>query len=172
MSVLVLLFRSRASLEAEILSLVISLTSSDGLCLSCHGSPDLCWAVSFGARYPQGADACEAGDRRPSASCRLQIVLALEVTTSFRPTDGSDRNTAADPRDEHGQSAVGSAADPWRVAQAWHRDRPDQRRQVYGTAKEPAVQGGRRSCALMPTASRRSICSSCRRSHSGCCMAY
>src|SRR6202142_1524140 len=28
------------------------------------------------------------------------------------------------------QSAVGSAADPWRIAQARHRDRPDQRRQV------------------------------------------
>jgi hypothetical protein len=36
---------------------------------------------------------------RPLASCRVQIVLALEVTTSFRPTDGSDRNTTADRRD-------------------------------------------------------------------------
>src|SRR6202789_2016644 len=109
--------------------------------LQCHGSPDLCWAVSFGAKYPQCADACEAGDCRPLASCRVQVVLALEVTTSFRPTDGSGRNTAADPRDERYQSAVGSAADPWRIAQARHRDRPDQRRQVYGQPKRPSVAG-------------------------------
>src|ERR1700692_4148505 len=70
---------------------------------------------------------------------RLQIVLALEITTSFRPTDGCGRNTTADPRDEHCQSAVGSASDPWRVAQARHRDRPDQRRQIHGQAETPAV---------------------------------
>jgi hypothetical protein len=52
----------------------------------------------------------------PLASCRVQIVLTLEITISFRPTDGGGRNTTADPRDEHFQSAVGSAADPWRVA--------------------------------------------------------
>ena len=39
------------------------------------------------------------------------------------------------------QSAVGSAADPWRIAQARHRDRPDQRRQVYGQPKRPSVAG-------------------------------
>src|SRR6202000_1077425 len=33
---------------------------------------------------------------RSVASCRVQIVLALEVTTSFRPTDGSCRNTTAE----------------------------------------------------------------------------
>src|SRR5207249_3242443 len=31
--------------------------------LQCDGSPDLCWAVSFGAKYHQGADDCEAGYR-------------------------------------------------------------------------------------------------------------
>ena len=48
-------------------------------------------------------------------------------------------NTRADPRDEHCQSAVGSATDPWRTAQARHRYRTDQRGQVYGQAKRPAV---------------------------------
>ena len=47
---------------------------------------------------------------------RLQIVLALEITTSFRPTDGCGRSTTADPRDERRQPAMGSASDPWRVA--------------------------------------------------------
>jgi hypothetical protein len=143
-SALVLLFRSRASLESEILILRHQLNIQrrhlpNRLPFSAHGSPDLCWAVSFGAEYPRGADACEAGDCRPSASCRVQVVLALEVTTAFRSTAGSGRNTAADPRDEHCQSAVGSAADPWRIARVRHRDRPDQRRQVYGTEEGPPV---------------------------------
>src|ERR1700730_11794372 len=144
-SVLVLLFQSRASLGAEIVILRHQLNIQPATApaketdFQCHGSPDLCWAVSFGAKYPQCADDCEAGDCRPLASCRVQIVLALEITTSFRPTDGCGRNTTADPRDEHCQSAVGSASDPWRVAQARHRDRPDQRRQIHGQAKTPAV---------------------------------
>src|SRR6476620_7040886 len=45
----------------------------------------------------------------------------------------------ADPRDEHRQSVVGSAENPWRVAQAWHRYRPDQRGQVYGAEEGPSV---------------------------------
>ena len=31
------------------------------------------------------------------------------------------------------------AENPWRVAQAWHRDRPEQRRQVYGAEEGPSV---------------------------------
>src|ERR1700716_2514057 len=45
----------------------------------------------------------------------------------------------ADPRDEHWQSAVGSAADPWRTPQDRHRYRTDQRGQVHGQAKRPAI---------------------------------
>ena len=41
---------------------------------------------------------------------RVQIVLALEVTTSWWPTKLIDRDTQAYPRDEHRQPAVGSAA--------------------------------------------------------------
>src|SRR6185312_12840914 len=49
-------------------------------------------------------------------------------------------NSPADPRDEPRQPVVGSAENPWRVAQAWHRDRPDQRRQVYGAEEGPPSQ--------------------------------
>jgi hypothetical protein len=138
-SMLALLFRSRASLEAEILILRHQLNIQRRH-LPKRPIFNATDRLIFVALYrPQRVDACEAGHRHPLASCRVQIVLALEVTTSFRSTDGSCRNTTADPRDEHCQSAVGSAADPWRVAQAGHRDRPDQRRQVYGQAKGPAV---------------------------------
>src|SRR6516164_10259704 len=48
-----------------------------------HGPPDFCRAVSFGAKYSQGPDHCDAGDSHPLASCRIQVVLALEVKISF-----------------------------------------------------------------------------------------
>src|SRR6201987_5718815 len=70
---------------------------------------------------------------------RVQIVLAVEVAARWRPTNCSTRDTQAYPRDEHCQSAVGSAADPWRTPQARHRYRTDQRGQVHGQAKRPAV---------------------------------
>ena len=47
--------------------------------------------------------------------------------------------TQAHPRDERCQSAVGSAADPWRTPQARHRYRTDKRGQVHGQAKRPAI---------------------------------
>ena len=43
------------------------------------------------------------------ASCRFQIVLALEIEASLRPTDCAAENSPADPPDEHRQSIVGSA---------------------------------------------------------------
>src|ERR1700694_1110582 len=35
----------------------------------------------------------------------------------------------------------GSAENPWRASQARHRDRPDQRRQVYGAEEGPSLAG-------------------------------
>src|SRR6201995_771465 len=70
---------------------------------------------------------------------RVQIVLAVEVAAPWRPTNCSARDTHAYPRDEHCQSAVGSAADAWRTPQARHRYRTDQRGQVHGQAKRPAI---------------------------------
>src|SRR5262249_39973165 len=124
-SVLVFLFRSRVSLEAEILILRHQLNiqrrhvPKSGL--QCRGSPDLCWAVSFGAKCHQGADDREARYRQPLASCRFQIVLALEIPEPLRPTDCTVGNSPADPRDEHRQPVVGSAENPWRASQARHR---------------------------------------------------
>jgi thymidylate synthase len=47
---------------------------------------------------------------------QVVIGLALEVTTSWWPTNLTDRDTQVYPRDGHRQPAVGSAADPRRVA--------------------------------------------------------
>src|SRR6185312_12960552 len=81
------------------------------------------------------------GHRDPLASCRFQIVLALEIEASLRSTSCAVGNSPVDPRDEHRQSVVGSAENPWRVAQAWHRCRPDQRGQVYGAEEGTSVEG-------------------------------
>ena len=35
----------------------------------------------------------------------------------------------------------GAPQNPWRASQAWHRDRPDQRGQVYGAEEGPSVAG-------------------------------
>ena len=56
-----------------------------------------------------------------------------------RREEGQDSFTRADPRDEYRQSTLGSATDSWRASQARHRNRTDQRGQVYGQAERPAV---------------------------------
>src|ERR1700738_594133 len=66
------------------------------------------------------------------APCGLPFVLALELATSWWPANSSAGNTQTGPRDEHRQPTVGSATDPWRAAQARHRDRTDKRGQIYG----------------------------------------
>ena len=76
-----------------------------------------------------------------------------------------------DPRDEHCQSAVGSAADSWRTAQARDRYWADQRRQVHGAeARDLRRRDGRHFFAIMRTASPPWTCSWCRPSRSGYCM--
>src|SRR2546421_188831 len=81
-----------------------------------NGPLDPCRAVSIGAHSPKRSGGFEARYRYKVAPRRVPIVLALEVTTSWWPTNLTDRDTQAYPRDEHRQPAVGSAADPRRVA--------------------------------------------------------
>src|SRR6202045_4975854 len=120
-SALVLLFRSRASLAAEILVLrhqinILRRHSPQEADVQRHGPLDLCRAVWIRANRPKRSGGFEARYRYKVAPRRVQIVLALEVTTSWRPTNLTDRDTQAYPRDEHCQSSVGSAADPRRAA--------------------------------------------------------
>ena len=61
-----------------------------------------------------------------------------------RPRGGRPK-TAADIRQlirhEHREPALGSAADPWRTAQAWHRCRADHRGKIPGQEKAAAIAG-------------------------------
>src|ERR1700737_3590215 len=66
------------------------------------------------------------------ASRWLPIILALEIESAGWQANSSVGYMQADPRDEHCQSSVGSASDPWRTAQARRRHRTDQRGQVHG----------------------------------------
>ena len=87
-SALVGLFRSRASLLAEILVLRHQLNIQrrhlpKRRTFSARGPPNLCCAVSIGANCHKCTGDCEAGDRHKMAPCRVQIVLALEVATPW-----------------------------------------------------------------------------------------
>src|ERR1700736_3195768 len=74
------------------------------------------------------------------ASRRLPIILAMEIESAGWQANSSVGDTPADRRDEHCQSAVGSASDPWRTPQARRRYRTDQCGQVHGQATNPPSQ--------------------------------
>jgi hypothetical protein len=137
------LFRSRASLQVEILTLrhqlnVLRRKSPQRLTFTGHRPSGICRVVSVGARRAGRFEDRQAGDRGPLASCRFPSVLALEIKTTRRPTED-----AADPssrsRDESRQPIMGRTTDPWRAAQARHRCWANDRCKVYGEGKATAV---------------------------------
>jgi hypothetical protein len=69
----------------------------------------------------------------------ISIVLALEIPAAQRETEGSGGDPSVDPGHEHGQPPLGRAPHPRRVAQAWHRCRPDERCKVHDQKKERAI---------------------------------
>jgi hypothetical protein len=81
----------------------------------------------------------QAGYNHPLASRGFQSVSALEVETLWWQTNCTAGDTRAFPRDEHCQPAVGSDADPWRVAQERHRNRADECGKVYGQETRATV---------------------------------
>src|ERR1700730_18325415 len=131
------LFRSRAALEAEILTLrqqiiVLRRTAPKK---QTFGAIDRLVFVGLYRLFPRVLDALAIV--RPGTG--FPFVLALEVATSWWSATSSAGNTQTDPRDEHRQPTVGSATDPWRAAQARHRDRTDERGSIYGQAERSAV---------------------------------
>jgi hypothetical protein len=97
--VVVDLFRSRAAIEAEILTLrqqIIVLRRTAPKKQS-FGAIDRLVFVGLYRLFPRVLDALAI----VRAPCGLPFVLALEVATSWWPANSSAGNTQADPRDEH-----------------------------------------------------------------------
>src|SRR5580704_12798926 len=120
-SALVLLFRSRASLAAEILVLrhqinILRRHSPKKQTFSAMDRLIFAGLYRLAPNNPKRSGGFEARYSYKVAPRRVQIVLALEVTTSWWPTKLTDRDSQAYRRDEHRQPAVGSAANPRRVA--------------------------------------------------------
>jgi hypothetical protein len=120
-SALVLLFRSRASLAAEILVLrhQINILRRHSPKRQTFSAMD---RLIFAGLYRLAPTVLNAlAVLKPDTVIKwhragFRSYWALEVTTSWWPTNLTDRDTQAYPRDEHRQPAVGSAADPRRVA--------------------------------------------------------
>ena len=74
------------------------------------------------------------------ASRRVQIVLALEIPSPRRPTDGAAGNSRLI-REMSLANPLWGAPESMASSQAWYRDRPDQRGQIYGAEKGPPSQG-------------------------------
>src|SRR5260370_16238614 len=81
----------------------------------------------------------QAGYNHPLASRGFQSVLALEVETSWWPTNCTAGDAQAYPRKGHCQRGGGRAPDPWRVAQARDRNRADECGQIYGQEARTTV---------------------------------
>ena len=81
--VLIGLFRSRASLQVEILTLRCDINRR-ATSLQQHRPSRICLVVSVGTWRAGRFEDRQAGDRDPLASCRLPSALALEIKT-WRP---------------------------------------------------------------------------------------
>ena len=138
------LFRSRASLEAEILTLrqqlnVLRRKSPKRLAFSNVDRLIFAGLYQIAPRILNALTIVEpetvirwhrAGFRlfwRWKSRCR-----------SGRPKVRAG-NPPTDPRHEPGQSTVGRSADPWRTAQARNRRWPNLGRQIYGEAQEASI---------------------------------
>src|SRR6202045_4988 len=138
------LFRSRAALEAEILTLrqQINVLRRTAPKKQTFSSIDRLIFVCLYRLLPGVRDALAIV--KPETVVKwhragFRLYWRWKSKSAGRQANGSVGDPQAYPRDEHCQSAVGSAADPWRVAQARRRYRTDQRGQVHGQATRPAV---------------------------------
>ena len=129
-SLLIGFFRSRASLEAENLALrqqIIVLRRTAPKRLSFNGLDRLIF-VGLYRLFPDLRDALAVV--RPETVIRWHRAGLEPIGVGGRGRDGDDRRCrlrfANYPGDEPCQSAMGSPADPWRVAQARHRYRANE----------------------------------------------
>ena len=127
------LFRSRVSLEAEIAALrhqlaVLRRKSPKRLAFSNFNR------LIFASLYRIAPNVLNAlVIVKPETVIRWHRAgfrfLAMEVAISRWQAKGAARNSPIDPRHELRQSAVGCSSNPWRTPQARHRNWPDLGRQ-------------------------------------------
>ena len=67
--------------------------------------------------------------------------MALEIATARWPAKDGGGHSPAHSRHEHREPALGSAADPRRTAQAWHRCRADPVAKYMARGRQPPSQG-------------------------------
>src|SRR6266566_9710455 len=123
------LFRSRAALEAEILLLrhqlnILRRATPKRVAL---GSIDRLVFVGLYRLAPGVLESenCNAGNPDSLAPNWPPRLLALEIPTARRPAEDTNRHSQSYSRDEYGEPALGSTADPRRAAQAPDRRRAD-----------------------------------------------
>ena len=138
------LFRSRASLEAEIVALrhqlnVLRRKSPKRLAFSNFDRLIFASLYRIRTECSERPSDRKAGDCYPLASRWFSLVLAMEVAISRWQAKGAARNSPIDPRHEPRQSAVGCSSNPWRTPQARHRNWPDLGRQVHGKVQETPI---------------------------------
>src|SRR3984893_11439703 len=139
-------FRPRTALQAEVLVLrhqlnVLGRKSRKRLAF---GNVD---RLVFTALYrvaPGVLDALkilkpQTGD--PLAPRRVPSLLGLEIMRARRPAKDTGGHSPTHSRHERREPALGSATDPWRTAQAWHRCRADHRGKIHGQEKAAAIAG-------------------------------
>src|SRR6187551_2796445 len=130
-SMLLGLFRSKTSLEAEILALrhqlnVLPRASPQRPVFSNFDRMILVCLYRIAPRILDALTIVEP-----------ETVIRWHRAQAFAPSGAG--NPAADPGDEPRQSALGRSPDPWRAPQARHRCRADLSRQVHGAAKATSV---------------------------------
>ena len=138
------LFRPRASLQAEILTLrhqlnVLRPKSPQRLTFTSIDRLVFAGLYRLAPGVLRGFEDRQAGDRDPLASCRLPSVLALEIKTAQWPSKDPAGNPSAHSRDQSRQPIMGCTTDSWRASQARHRCRTNHRCKVYGEGKATAV---------------------------------
>jgi hypothetical protein len=140
------LFRSRASLQAEILTLrhqlnVLRRKSPQRLTFT---SID---RLVFAGLYRLAPGVLAALKIvRPETVIRwhragFPSVLALEIKTARWPPKDPAGNPSAHSRDQSRQPIMGRTTASWRASQARHRCRTNHRCKVYGEGKATAVPG-------------------------------
>src|SRR6266478_5402949 len=83
----------------------------------------------------------QAADGDPLAPRWVPSLLGLEITRARRPAKDTGGHSPTHSRHERREPALGSATDPWRTAQAWHRCRADHRGKIHGQEKAATIAG-------------------------------